>query len=90
MSAQPATESGGSARSHSDPVDWARVLGALLAAPDRRAALAQGAVAHAAHFSWTRTASELLTVYREAVAAHRARIATELAGEAAALGAGAW
>ncbi len=73
-----------------DPVDWARVLGALLAAPDRRAALAQGAVAHAAHFSWTRTASELLTVYREAVAAHRARIATELAGEAAALGAGAW
>lgn len=73
-----------------DPVDWARVLGGLLAAPARRAELAQGAVAHARNFSWTRTADGLLAVYRGAVTDHRNRITSELAGGAAALGAGAW
>ncbi|SDY07107.1 D-inositol-3-phosphate glycosyltransferase [Micromonospora pattaloongensis] len=73
-----------------DPVDWARVLGGLLAAPGRRAELARGAVAHARQFSWARTAERLLEVYRGAVTDHRGRITSELAGDAAALGAGAW
>ncbi|MDT0529725.1 D-inositol-3-phosphate glycosyltransferase [Micromonospora sp. DSM 115977] len=62
-----------------DPVDWARTLGRLL--PDRahRAELARGAARHARNFSWHRTASGLLTVYGEAIAAHRARLASELA-----------
>jgi D-inositol-3-phosphate glycosyltransferase len=63
------------------PDDWARVLGGLLASPRRRARLAIGAVGHARNFSWDRTASGLLAVYREAVAEHRARIASELAGD---------
>lgn len=62
-----------------DPADWARTLGRLL--PDRphRAELARGAARHARNFSWHRTASGLLTVYGEAIAAHRARLASELA-----------
>ena len=64
-----------------DPVDWARTLGGLLAAPGRRAALSAGAVRHAQNFSWTRTAAGLLAVYREAVAEHRSRLASELGGE---------
>jgi D-inositol-3-phosphate glycosyltransferase len=73
-----------------DPQDWAQVLGALLGAPGRRAELARGAVEHARGFSWDRTATGLLAVYGEAVTAHRIRVAAELAGRAAALGAGAW
>jgi D-inositol-3-phosphate glycosyltransferase len=61
-----------------DPVDWARVLGGLLAAPGRRAELSRGAVAHARSFSWARTASRLLAVYRGAVAEHRNQLASEL------------
>ena len=61
-----------------DPEDWARVLGRLLAAPGFRAELSTGAVAHAAGFSWDRTAEGLLRVYREAVTAHRALIAARL------------
>jgi D-inositol-3-phosphate glycosyltransferase len=68
-----------------DPVDWARVLGAMLAAPGRRAELSRGAVAHASDFSWTRTASGLLSVYRSAVTEHRGHVARQLAGDAAAL-----
>jgi D-inositol-3-phosphate glycosyltransferase len=63
------------------PDDWARVLGRLLASPGRRAALSRGAVGHAHNFSWDRTASGLLDVYREAVTEHRARLASELAGD---------
>jgi D-inositol-3-phosphate glycosyltransferase len=63
-----------------NPEDWARVLGGLLASPGRRAELSRAAVGHARDFSWDRTASGLLAVYREAVAEHRARIAAELAG----------
>lgn len=61
-----------------DPQDWARVLDGLLAAPGRRAALGRGAVTYARQFSWDRTAAGLLTVYREAVAANRARLSAEL------------
>jgi len=57
------------------PADWARVLGGLLAAPRRRAHLARGAIAHARRFSWNRTATNLLAVYREAVSEHRSRVA---------------
>jgi D-inositol-3-phosphate glycosyltransferase len=40
-------------------VEWARVLGRLLAEPGRRAVLSRGAVAHAHQFSWDRTANGL-------------------------------
>ncbi len=53
-----------------DPADWARVLGRLLSEPARLAELSSGAVAHARDFSWDRTASGLLAVYRDAVATH--------------------
>jgi D-inositol-3-phosphate glycosyltransferase len=53
-----------------DPAEWARVLGRLLAEPERRAELARGAVAHAHAFSWDRTAERLLAVYRSAVNTH--------------------
>jgi D-inositol-3-phosphate glycosyltransferase len=61
-----------------DPRDWARALDSLLAAPGRRESLSAGAVAHAAGFSWDRTAEGLLAVYREAVVQHRAMIAARL------------
>jgi len=61
-----------------DPRDWARVLDSLLADPERRRLLSTGAVAHAAAFSWDRTAEALLRVYREAVTEHRALIAARL------------
>jgi D-inositol-3-phosphate glycosyltransferase len=61
-----------------DPEDWARVLDKLLAAPSYRRVLSEGAVAHAAGFSWDRTADGLLRVYREAVTEHRALIAARL------------
>ncbi|MEU5563918.1 D-inositol-3-phosphate glycosyltransferase [Micromonospora musae] len=66
-----------------DPVDWARALARLL--PDRalRRNLARGAVRQARRFSWDRTVAELLDVYGEAVAAHRARLTAQLAGDAA-------
>ena len=63
-----------------DPVDWARTLGRLLPDRLRRAELGRGAARHARNFSWHRTASGLLTVYGEAIDAHRARLASELAG----------
>ncbi|MGN9810684.1 D-inositol-3-phosphate glycosyltransferase [Micromonospora sp. BQ11] len=63
-----------------DPVDWARTLGGLLPDRARRAELARGAERHARHFSWDRTVSGLLAVYGEAVAGHRTRLASELAG----------
>jgi D-inositol-3-phosphate glycosyltransferase len=61
-----------------DPRDWARVFDNLLAAPRHRAVLAAGAVAHAADYSWDRTAEALLRVYGEAVTDHRALIAARL------------
>jgi D-inositol-3-phosphate glycosyltransferase len=61
-----------------DPFDWARVLSSLLAAPRLRHQLSAGAVAHAAGFSWDRTAEGLLRVYREAVTEHRSLITARL------------
>ena len=61
---------------HAD--EWATVLGDLLTQPRRRAALSAGAVGHAHGYSWSRTASGLLAVYREAMSEHRDRIAAEL------------
>jgi len=68
--------------------DWARAIGALLAAPDQRRGLGRGAVRHAQHFSWSRTADGLLAVYREAVSTHRRRIMAELSGRTACLSSG--
>jgi D-inositol-3-phosphate glycosyltransferase len=50
-----------------DPARYAQVLGGLLAEPRRRRTLAAGAAAHAAGFSWQRTAEGLLVVYRDAL-----------------------
>jgi len=61
-----------------EPARWARALDALLAAPRHRAELSEGAVRHAAGFSWDRTAEGLLQVYREAVVQHRAMIAARI------------
>jgi D-inositol-3-phosphate glycosyltransferase len=61
-----------------DPHDWARVIGRLLVAPRYRRQLSRGAVRHARHFSWDRTAEGLLRVYREAVTEHRSLIAARL------------
>ncbi|SCL20518.1 D-inositol-3-phosphate glycosyltransferase [Micromonospora nigra] len=66
-----------------DPADWARALGRLLPDRARRAELALGATRHARNFSWDRTVSGLLAVYGEAIAEHRARLASELAGGSA-------
>lgn len=66
------------------PRDWSRVFERLLREPHRLAGLARGAVEHARDFSWARTASGLLDVYREAMEENRARLLlrdnAELAG----------
>ncbi|GAB2610828.1 D-inositol 3-phosphate glycosyltransferase [Paractinoplanes abujensis] len=61
-----------------DPREWAHRLDDLLAAPRELRRLSAGAVAHAAGFSWDRTAEGLLAVYRGAVTEHRALIAERL------------
>jgi len=61
-----------------DPRDWALVLRDLLSHPGRRAMLARGAVEHAQQYSWSRTASGLLAVYRDAMIHHQAQLAQEL------------
>jgi D-inositol-3-phosphate glycosyltransferase len=58
--------------------DWAKVLGDLMIDPGRRRQLGVGAVEHARGYSWSRTASGLLAVYREAMSEQRARINAEL------------
>lgn len=73
-----------------DPADWARVLQRLLCAPREREALSRGAARHATGFSWDRTVAGLLTVYRDAVAEHRARLSARLADDATALAGGPW
>jgi D-inositol-3-phosphate glycosyltransferase len=59
--------------------DWADVLSGLLGSPERLGQFSRGAVAHANEFSWSRTACDLLAVYRETMAEHRARRAEALA-----------
>ena len=49
----------------SDPGDLERQLAALLADRTRRADLARRGLAHAATFSWERTAAQTAAVYRE-------------------------
>jgi D-inositol-3-phosphate glycosyltransferase len=51
-----------------DPDDYAQVFLDLLAQPERRAALGRGARAHAARFSWEKTAEGLRGVYEAALA----------------------
>src|SRR6185436_15424985 len=46
--------------------DYARVIGDLLTNDLRRAELGRGAINHAAGFSWSATASDMLEVYAEA------------------------
>ena len=50
-----------------DPRVWAHVLCDVLIDDARRAAYAQGAVEHAAHFSWAATADATVEVYRRAL-----------------------
>jgi D-inositol-3-phosphate glycosyltransferase len=52
-----------------DPVDYAAALRRLVRDSDLRERLSQGAVRHAAAFSWERTAEGLLGVYTDALAA---------------------
>ena len=61
-----------------DARNWATVIRDLLAQPSWRAELAKGAVEHAQQYSWSRTASGLLAVYREAMVHHQSHIAAEL------------
>jgi D-inositol-3-phosphate glycosyltransferase len=56
---------------------WASALAAVLA-PDRRAALSRGAVAHAHGFSWDRTTDALLATYADAAAEFAERQAAGL------------
>jgi D-inositol-3-phosphate glycosyltransferase len=49
------------------PDDYARVIGDLLTDEDRRRALGRGAITHAAGFSWSATAADMVEVYAEAL-----------------------
>lgn len=50
-----------------DPADWADALAQLLDDDDTRIRMGEDAVAHAANFSWARTAEQLSIVYSEAL-----------------------
>ncbi len=50
--------------------DWSRELEGLLLDPDRRNALGQNGIQHAAGYSWEATTDRLLEVYAEARLAH--------------------
>jgi D-inositol-3-phosphate glycosyltransferase len=52
-----------------DPADYAAVLARLLADPAERERLAAGALVHAQQFGWPATATSMLEVYAEAMAA---------------------
>lgn len=58
--------------------DWAKVLGDLMTQPGHRRELGAGALEHARGYSWSRTATGLLAVYREAMSEQQARINAEL------------
>jgi len=59
-----------------DPRDYADAIAALIAAPERRAALSAGAVQHASGFSWAATADGMLSVYADAMREHAASSAS--------------
>jgi len=50
-----------------DPLQWAKVLGDVLATPELTRRLAAGARPHAERFSWERTVDGLLASYGEAI-----------------------
>ncbi|MEN9741748.1 MAG: D-inositol-3-phosphate glycosyltransferase, partial [Actinomycetota bacterium] len=50
-----------------NPHDWAHVLQSYLADEKLQAKLRQGALDHAAKFSWEATTEKLIEVYKEAV-----------------------
>ncbi|MGH3657415.1 MAG: D-inositol-3-phosphate glycosyltransferase [Micromonosporaceae bacterium] len=52
-----------------DPGEWARVLGELVADPERTSRLGAGGLAHARGFGWPVTAARTLDVYTAAIAA---------------------
>ena len=54
-----------------DPLDYARAMERVIAAPDLRAELSQGAVRQAASFAWEITADRTLEVYRAAARSMR-------------------
>ena len=56
-----------------DPAHWAAILGDVLGAPSALARLASGSRAHAARFSWQRTAGELSETYAAAIENLRTR-----------------
>jgi D-inositol-3-phosphate glycosyltransferase len=51
-----------------DPSEYAAAIAGLIGDPDRRVALARGAVRHASRFGWEVTADRVLEVYADAVA----------------------
>ena len=54
-----------------DPAQYARVLRDLIAHPERRGELSDGARMHASSFGWAATTAGLLTSYRHAVQQYR-------------------
>jgi D-inositol-3-phosphate glycosyltransferase len=50
---------------------WANEIYSLISQPERLAKLSDGAIAHAAQFSWDATTDRLIEVYDEAVQANR-------------------
>jgi D-inositol-3-phosphate glycosyltransferase len=54
-----------------DPLDYARAMERVIASPDLRAELSQGAVRQAANFAWEITADRTLEVYRAAARSMR-------------------
>jgi D-inositol-3-phosphate glycosyltransferase len=57
-----------------DPAEWGRVLGELLADPDRMARLRRGARGHSLRFGWDATVDATLAVYAAARAERLARL----------------
>jgi len=54
-----------------DPVDYARAIERVVAAPALRSRMSRAAVAQARQFAWERTADRTLEVYRAAAASMR-------------------
>ncbi|HEX3005489.1 MAG TPA: hypothetical protein VHO27_14840, partial [Angustibacter sp.] len=69
---------------------WADRLALLLRDPERRAALAAGAVEHAGEYGWDATVDGLLGAYRAARIGHARRVASgdALGGDSVAVAVG--
>ncbi len=57
-----------------NPEDWAKEILRVVLDDELRMRLSSGAIAHAAQFSWDKTADELIEVYREAVLSAAQRV----------------